>query len=97
MASGPVKSKGSLLAVGGGFLRGRPETRIGRQVVYLGRDPREHQLGRREAIPEGKPAKKGFVTKPITTEGKGAYSHHRTLGSSVGRAAQRNPSTLVNH
>lgn len=49
VASGSFKSKESLCAVGSSFLRGRPETRIGRQVVvYLRQDPRKHQLGRKE-------------------------------------------------
>lgn len=42
--------------------------------------PRQYQLGRKEAIPEEREDEKGFVTKSITTESKGACSHHRTLG-----------------
>lgn len=46
VASGSIKSKENLLAVGGSFLRSRPEIRIGKQVVYLG-------WGRPQEVPVG--------------------------------------------
>lgn len=63
MASGSVKSKESRLAVGGRFLRSRPEISIGKQVVYLGRaeTPGNTSWGEKKLFHKEEQLRKGLL------------------------------------